>query len=288
MVERTVLNPPFFGRFLRESGISEHLHETMLDQYLQQVPGELPQPVRAELDAILKRVFSAEWLSLQVERSAEEILGTFKGDRHGLPTLEVDLGDRKELLREELLASLKRFAPQQLTPPGLPPGVLEAAVEEMIRSWDIPDRLSLQDSLIPDTGAYLRAASRFQFWRGLFRWLPYALLGFGFLLCLLLAGVPGGLKWAGAGLLVSGLTVFAGLALVQFSSFGLPFLWGFIPGGSGDALADVGIEALKSLISLIFQLSCPVSLICAGIGLGLLLLGLLLGAIFPRRAAPHA
>ncbi len=235
-VERTVLNATYAERLLRESGISAVLHATIAEQMRDGVAGGADDPT----DLMLEQAMTPEWLETQLLEFVEEVLSVVAGERDAL-TSTIDFSEPKQHLRASSDPRLRAMA------------------------GELPDQLSMREMIGADRMAWNEIQmflSSIRQTRLLMNIVSYAGFIFTFLLCLLLAGLAGGMKWFGAtnmitGILFLGLLQIAGMAVVPTLTAEMPEIRAtavqVISGMSFVPIAFAGVGLLMLIIGVILR-----------------------------------
>jgi len=222
-VERTALNRSFYEGLVREKGLAAYVHseieKVISDDLVKQIEEslgtgeEMPEfakEVAVSLTQKVADIFDEQWLADNCLTAIDDVLAVVEGKQQEL-SASIDMAEQKE----ELL----QFKAQQITKTLNEMG-LEIPQEEIGQiaeqfMAEVPDKIYLSELIgegIPDdvkiTFGYIRIA------RWYFSFLPYIFFTVFLALCLLLAGVFGGMKWFGANLLAPGALFLTGVQVI--------------------------------------------------------------------------
>lgn len=233
-VERTILNPDFFDRLISDQEIPKHLN-TMIRE-MRELPLELEEDEGEEMPPAIAKVLmggladalSIDFLDHNLRIVVRDVLGFVRGDQPALAAV-IDLEGAKERLRDGFVSGLEELPEEDKQMfmddmDGAPAMSCDEIADMMLAEIDIPDSLNLAEMadevLTPE---HLETIAQFQTYRGYALVIPYLVLGVCLVLCLLLAGIAGGLKWFGLAALVAGTAVATGLTLAM-TFIVVPFL----------------------------------------------------------------
>jgi hypothetical protein len=254
-VERTVFNPEFYDAVLRETGLSGAVQEALLEAVGAEMAEEIPDQIRDQLIDALARSFSPAWMDEQISANVRVLIDYLDGRRGDL-AMAVDLTGPKAALLEELNAALAGMSLEELFALGLEVESIDRLGEAFLAQLDLPDRMPIAVLSEIDDPEMVRGLEGLKQYRRYFAYMPYLFFGVAAVLCLLLAGLPGGLKWFGSGVLVSGalfslfwlgVSYFAALPAGALVS-SLPPGGDFFEGATGMATALIRFVAGRFLL----------------------------------------
>ncbi len=281
-VERTVLSSAFYHDLMDNTDVSSNLHEmlqeTMLEglkmeqveQEMQEdLPdGKIPEEVMPEgfielIFGALGDAYHAEWLEEQMLVVIDDALALIKGKQDSLTAI-INMREGKERFKEALAISIEEFPMDDSTPK-----MTDSMVEEIVADMELPDEFVLAD-LLNNSEELDEKINKAQLYRGYFQVVPYILFAVFLLLSIILAKLPGGLKWFGAVALFSGITFF--IVLKGAKSFLNSNISAILEDGP-----PIEPEVILSATELIFTRITAIPLLFAAFGLALLAGGVIMG-----------
>lgn len=283
--ERTVLSTAYYRGLVDEVGlpsaIYEELQKTLAEIMLEGIAEEMtaeemdegmPEQLSIMMGA-LTRAFDVAWLEEQFLLVTDDILALVEGEQETL-TAAIDLQEVKARFRDELIGELEALPDDKKEELDLPPEAIEMMVDKTLAELDIPDQLNLAE-LIAEDGLLLQhegVLAPLQTFQEYFRFIPYLVFALLLLFSCLLAGIVGGLKWFGAASLFFSAGFFIGLQLLR-TVFLPPLL------ASLNGEMPVGPELLRPVAAYTIARAATVPLLCAALGLALLMGGIIYGKV---------
>ncbi len=217
--ERTVFSSAYYHGLMQEVNLSFHL-QTMIEQSILEMGDDDPEgPPPQALEVMAEAITSAldpDWIEEHVLLVVDDALALIKGHQNYL-TAVIDLEAPKERLAANLASGLESLAPDVLEEMGMDPEMIGDQAGFMVEEMDFPDRLELSELLAEGDGLSKveEVVPQIQRYRGYLQIFVYAVFGAIFLACWGLAGLPGGLKWSGASVIISGVVFLCGLMGAQ-------------------------------------------------------------------------
>lgn len=245
-LERTLFNLDHYKdmsqRFNVFSQLNQNLETGLLGPNENQ---ELDEQGR-EMIVILQDVFDEHWLEEQFLIVTEDILSYTKGDSHSL-TATINLTDRKDILEQKIV--------QRLTQEQGLSQVQAARMSKQISSEiNLPDQINLGELMNEEVE---NVFSIIIMVRKYYPMVSAAVFVLIFLLMVLITGFSRGLKWYGAGMLISAILLLIGQVALN-SSLNMYFVGSFIDIPSG---LEFSLDLIKYTLRKMYLIPIVYSLI---------------------------
>jgi hypothetical protein len=266
----TALDPDFYAGTLRDLEVYQRLPDVITGTFLADLLEQAPSSERARLETALSAALSPEWLQGQVEGILHDAVRFLRGQDAQLQA--------SVTLTEFKAAFLAAYEEAGGSSYGV--RMLERAFDE-----ELPDTVLLADHLPPDALELPPEVAK-----GLSLVDPGLVLLAVVLLVLALVcfplagGFPGGARWVGAALVLSGLTTAVGT--LPLRTFALNFLTGLELGEVPPAVEALQLkELVRELASRVLETFQLAGLAAVALGVLFLVLAAVAAARSRRRGA---
>lgn len=220
-LEQTALQTSFYKNVIQETNISSQVLEGIVSGIqsqtlsgIEQLSEEQRQSIRESVEVSFSRAFNKEWMEETTLTIIDDALSYLKGEQDQL-TAVIDLEDRKQIIIEELEKEIEKSIqiPERATP-GIRQQVeaQKSSIKNQLLE-NFPDKIAMADLLEknPQSAQIKTAVEAFQWGYSYFNPVFYAALIVLAIIMLVIAGIKSGLKWVGAGMIISGVVVAGGL-----------------------------------------------------------------------------
>ncbi|MDZ7611734.1 MAG: hypothetical protein U5L10_03140 [Candidatus Moranbacteria bacterium] len=270
-LDKTVLEKDFYEDIMQETNIVELLTRQVysaIESRSGSASPEQMQKAKIIQDAV-RRAITEEWAEKNLLIAIEDFLAYLKGEQEEL-TAVISLEGRKTIIKENIREELKNQMNNQADSGAISPSARSQAQGQVDRELDkmlnqIPDKIALADLInqSPESEQIKDNISQFQNVYSYFNAVSYTTLIILALLMFIPAGIAGGLKWTGSGMLLSG-------AIASIVSLALSLMLPIIISNSAQAVNASAVEIFtKPLAGKIYLLS----LVYAAIGIILIIAG---------------
>ncbi len=217
--ERTVLNRSYYQELIDETGLASTIHTELqeilpkliieeviaeidkeIDKNLNKLEKEAERKLAALITSSLADTFDEKWIEDQLLIVIHDFIFVAKGEQDELTALIIMREDKQDF-REKMIASLENLPPPAKERLGLPEGEVELFVDKLMVEMDLPDRVYIVRLIEEEDEELLaeieQSLSTMQSYRGIYQYLSPIIFAFSLICSILLANVPGGLKWFG-------------------------------------------------------------------------------------------
>ncbi len=310
-LDRTVFNLDYYEGLLEHeeidlrsivAGIIEEIEIEAQDELEDPEKEALVEEMVPEMDKLMHNIIfdameetiEVAWVEEQILLVVEDMLKLARGEAERL-TVVIELSKLQEDFMQNLERRIEAVSEEELIAAGVPEENVEPVKAKFVEEFaemtaesfnedtdvvDLPGEIDLGEIMQEGelSPGFEEALARVQMFHTYFPVVHYGAFALILLLCCLLGGLWGGLKWFGASALITGVTYISGLFITQGLLF-IPLLT--------EAIEDIpfGLDTIITAASYTVSRMYSPPLVYGGIGLIILIIAIIFGKRAERKYA---